>query len=264
MTERGEKRRRLSARTHAEAYDLWARHFADPALMANRDAQTTLRKLSRVGAMLPLAPDAAVLDVGPGDGTLFRILSGRVARCCGVDPSAAAVAKLTELLADLPNIELALGSATAIPYPDHLFDVVVINSVLQSLPSAEDMRGAMRELVRVCKPAGVVFVGELPFQSEVSKGLLIHLARKLRENGAANFGRLLWSVYARPVLRGEPILTYPATNLCWSADDFTAFCGGLGATVETTRHLELRRASLTRNDYRVFVGRTDRVGADAV
>jgi hypothetical protein len=29
--------RKLSARSHREAYDLWATHFDDPALMANRD-----------------------------------------------------------------------------------------------------------------------------------------------------------------------------------------------------------------------------------
>lgn len=254
MTEKGRAARRLSARNHAEAYDLWARHFADPALMANRDARTTLRKLSRVAARIPLRSDSIVLDVGPGDGTLFRIISRQVARCCGVDPSAAAVARLTKLHGDLGNVAFAIGSANAIPFPDDTFDIVVINSVLQALPSTEDIHNAVRELARVCKPGGVIFVGELPFRPEVDKGILVHLSRKFQENGPGNLFRLLWHIYAKPVLHGEPILTYPATNMFMPEDEFVAFCGSLGLAVEVARHQELRRASMTRNDYLLRVG----------
>ena len=42
--------RKLIARSHTEAYDLWAREFDDPALMANRDAETTRRMLDEIGA----------------------------------------------------------------------------------------------------------------------------------------------------------------------------------------------------------------------
>jgi SAM-dependent methyltransferase len=172
-----------------------------------------------------------------------------VARCCGVDPSPAAVARLAKLHADLPNVAFVEGTASAVPFPDRTFDIVVINSVLQSLPSLDDIHAALRELVRVCKPGGTVFVGELPFQAERDKGILHHLARQARENGLANTARLLWTVYAKPALSGEPILTYPATNIFIAEDDFVAFCRTLGLTVESMRHRELRRPSTTRNDY---------------
>ncbi len=64
--------RKLVANSHQEAYDLWASEFDDPALMANRDAATTRRKLARVAESLALDPSSRVLDVGPGDGALFR------------------------------------------------------------------------------------------------------------------------------------------------------------------------------------------------
>lgn len=241
--------RRLSARSHLEAYDLWAKHFADPALMANRDAHTTLRKLTRVAERLPIGHDSVILDVGPGDGTLFRIVAGRVAHCYGVDPSAMAVEKLTKLHADLANVEFAVGSANGVPFCDAMFDVVVVNSVLQMLPSHDDLRRAVRELVRVCKPGGLIFVGELPFRSELGRGIVPHVVRKLRESGVWNFARLIWNVYIRPVLRGEPILTYPATNLFVPVDEFIAFCEGLGLAVDAARHQEMRGQSKTRYDY---------------
>ncbi len=92
---------------------MWAEHFEDPALMANRDAQTTRRKLERVAARLPLTQSSSVLDVGPGDGALFRLIAGRVSRCCGVDPSEHAVTRLRALFRDVSDVEFVLGTANA-------------------------------------------------------------------------------------------------------------------------------------------------------
>ena len=72
--------KKLIARDHREAYDLWATHFDDPALMANRDAKTTLRKLENLVRQLPLEQGSRVLDVGPSigypGGTETTVLTG--------------------------------------------------------------------------------------------------------------------------------------------------------------------------------------------
>ena len=241
--------KKLVAKDHREAYHLWATHFDDPALMANRDAATTRRKIERVAQQLPLEADSRVLDVGPGDGALFRVIGGRVRRCCGVDPSESAVEKLTSMFREAPNVEFAIGSADALPYGDAEFDVVVINSVLHCLPSAAEVEASLAELVRVCAPEGAIFVGEMPFRSELGHGVLVHMARKLREFGLRAYLRLLYHVYVRPLLRREPVVLYPASNLHFPQAEFEAVCRRLGAEVECRRHHELRRPSLTRNDY---------------
>jgi ubiquinone/menaquinone biosynthesis C-methylase UbiE len=241
--------RKLVARDHAEAYDLWASQFDDPALMANRDAETTRRKLARVAAGLALRADSRVLDVGPGDGALFRHIAGNVATCHGVDPSAAAVEKLGRIFSNTPNVSFEVGSAHAIPCPDASFDVVVVNSVLQMLPGLEEVESALGEMIRVCAPGGLVFVGELPFRAELSRGILVHLGRKLRESGPRSLARLLVHTYLRPVLRGEPMVLYPATNLHVPEDAVREMGARLGVSVECRRHHELARPSLTRNDY---------------
>ena len=241
--------RKLVARDHREAYDLWARHFEDPALMANRDAETTRRKLERLAASLPLEESSRVLDVGPGDGTLFRIVEPRVARCRGVDPSPHAVEKLNDLFEGTPKVEFVVGSADQIPYPDDQFDVVVINSVLLALPARRDIERSLAEVVRVCRPGGVVFVGELPFRSELDRGIWVHQARKLWEFGVGTWLRNAYHLYLRPALRREPLLLYPARNLHVPEEEFEVMCRRLGVDVECRRHQELRRASTTRNDY---------------
>ena len=79
--------------------------------------------------------------------------------------------------------------------------------------------------------------------------MLVHLARKLREFGPRNLLRTLYHVYARPLLRREPVVVYPANNLHVPPLEFERICGGLGLDVECRRHHELRRPSSTRNDY---------------
>jgi ubiquinone/menaquinone biosynthesis C-methylase UbiE len=241
--------RKLIARSHAEAYDLWAREFDDPALMANRDAETTRRKLARVAAGLPLRPDSRVLDVGPGDGALFREIAGSVAVCVGIDPSAAAVEKLGRLFAGAPNVRFEIGSAESIPFAEASFDIVVVNSVLQMLPGPDKVEQALGEMLRVCRPHGLVFVGELPFREELSRGILVHLGRKLREFGVRGFARTLLHTYFWPVLRGEPILFYPASNLHVTEKAMHAMAARLGVGIACRRHQELSRPSFTRNDY---------------
>jgi ubiquinone/menaquinone biosynthesis C-methylase UbiE len=151
------------------------------------------------------------------------------------------------------NVEFKVGSAEEIPYADDSFDVVVINSVLQILASKGAVERAIAELVRVCSPGGCVFVGELPFRSELSRGVLVHMGRKLREFGARAFARTIYATYIGPILRGEPLVLYPATNLHVSQAEFESICQSLGLTVRCRRHQELRRASETRNDYLLSV-----------
>ena len=253
--------KKLIARDHREAYDFWATHFDAPALMANRDAETTRRKIENLARQLPLEPGTRLLDVGPGDGALFRLVAGRVGRCCGVDPSANAVERLTALFRDAANVEFAVGAADSIPYGDGAFDVVVVNSVLQCLPTAADVAASLAELVRVCRRGGVVFVGEMPFRRELGRGVLPHMARKLREYGPRAFFRLLYHVYAKPFLRREPMVLYPASNLFLAEEEFREMCRGLDVSIECRRHQELRRPSTTRNDYLLSPGASLAPGA---
>lgn len=219
--------------------------------MANRDAEANRRKLARVADQLPVSGTAHVLDVGPGDGALLRILAPRVATCRGVDPSEAALGRLAGLLADAPNVAFSRGSVLELPFPDDSYDIVAVNSVLHMLSTAEDVRRGLAEALRICRPGGTVWVGELPFRAELSRGIATHMVRKLREYGPVSYSRLLYHVYVRPLLRGEPILLYPARNTHVPRSVFEEWAQELGASVECFRHHELRRPSETRNDYRL-------------
>jgi SAM-dependent methyltransferase len=101
-----------------------------------------------------------VLDVGCGTGSevleLARALRAG-SRSVGVDASLAMVeeARRRAAAAGVPA-EFHVGDAHRLPFPDDSFDAARANRVFHDL----DAPAALAEMVRVCKPGGVVAIAE--------------------------------------------------------------------------------------------------------
>ncbi|MEU5160002.1 methyltransferase domain-containing protein [Streptomyces sp. NPDC020875] len=106
-----------------------------------------------------LTPDARVLDIGCGPGTITADLAELVpdGRVTGVDLAPGIVDRAREYAAGrgLENTDFAVADVNALDYPDGSFDVVHAHQVLQHLG---DPVGALREMRRVCRPGGLVAV----------------------------------------------------------------------------------------------------------
>jgi ubiquinone/menaquinone biosynthesis C-methylase UbiE len=99
----------------------------------------------------PFGPSDRILDLGCGTGIVARILRERLggaARLTGLDVNAAMIAKARTLA---PDIEWIEGNATALPFADRSFEVVLAQQVLQFVP---DRMAALREIRRVLVPGG--------------------------------------------------------------------------------------------------------------
>src|SRR5437762_2659378 len=83
-----------------------------------------------------------LLDVGCNDRPYEAMLRPFVGRYIGLDIAAG------------PGVDL-VGSADAIPAPDAAFDCVLCTQVLQYVP---DPAAAIREMRRVLRPGGVIFL----------------------------------------------------------------------------------------------------------
>jgi ubiquinone/menaquinone biosynthesis C-methylase UbiE len=107
-------------------------------------------------AEIDLPAGARVLDVGCGTGVLTRRLarSPGVASVVGVDVAPALLDRARELCAE-PGVEFREGDATALPFGGAEFDAVVLDSTLSHVP---DTRGAIAEVARVLRPAGLLAV----------------------------------------------------------------------------------------------------------
>lgn len=104
-----------------------------------------------------LEPDARVLDVGTGPGTITCDLADRVPQgfVVGIDNAEAAIEATRRLAGQrgTGNLTLAVGDVYALDWPDEHFDVIHAHQVLQHL---SDPVAALQEMGRVCRPGGLV------------------------------------------------------------------------------------------------------------
>ena len=108
-----------------------------------------------VGQMADLArlrPGDRAIDVGCGPGALTAELVSRLGadHVAAVDPSEPFVAAARERL---PDVDVRLASAEALPYPDAGFDAALAQLVVHFMG---DPVAGLREMARVTRPRGVV------------------------------------------------------------------------------------------------------------
>jgi len=147
----------------ARAYDVWhGQHSAEERIDSRK-----LQFFDWILALLAPAPGASLLDVACGSGTFLRVAAERGLDPTGIDISPAAIAIAAERV---PGVDLRVGEAEQLPFPDSSFDVVTCLGSLEHFESPE--RGAA-EIARVLRPSGraVVFVPNLFFLGHVWFGL---------------------------------------------------------------------------------------------
>ncbi|KAJ7709535.1 S-adenosyl-L-methionine-dependent methyltransferase [Mycena rosella] len=119
----------------------------------------TLHALASSGSR----PNLTLLDVGAGSGTISVTLAQAVAPCGGtvvatdVNPGILPRAQAIADAAGVTNLTFQQADALSLPFPDGSFDVVHCHQVLTHIKAPWD---ALREMVRVAKPGGVVAARE--------------------------------------------------------------------------------------------------------
>jgi SAM-dependent methyltransferase len=113
---------------------------------------------------LPVGPGRRVLDLGCGAGRHAFEALRRGARVVALDTDLAelrSVGAMVEAMRQAGEVPAggdavcAAGDATAMPFPDGSFDVVIAAEVLEHIPADQ---AALREITRVLAPGGTVAV----------------------------------------------------------------------------------------------------------
>ncbi len=113
-------------------------------------------RIERVVRELAIEPGARVLEVGIGTGLS---LSAYPSHCqlVGIDlaPDMLARARRRADRLGLRGVDLAVGDAQALDFPDESFDYVTSFHVVSVVP---DPVAAVREMYRVCRPGGTIAI----------------------------------------------------------------------------------------------------------
>lgn len=113
-----------------------------------------------------LSEGGSIADVGCGAGYVSRWIAetiGPGGSLVCLDSSADQLAVARATLAEAPcNVDFVQADATATGLPDNSFDLVFARFVLMHLP---DPLAALRELVRLTKPGGILAVEDGDFSS---------------------------------------------------------------------------------------------------
>ena len=112
---------------------------------------------------------SAVLDVGCGAGFDMYVagqLVGDQGRVCGIDltDEMASLARKNLAKAGISNVEIKKVDMEHIPYPDHSFDVVISNGVINLSPSKQTM---FNEIYRVLKPDGTLQFADVVLEQDL-------------------------------------------------------------------------------------------------
>ncbi|HRH69927.1 MAG: bifunctional demethylmenaquinone methyltransferase/2-methoxy-6-polyprenyl-1,4-benzoquinol methylase UbiE [Flavobacteriales bacterium] len=110
--------------------------------------------------LLGQEPVAHLLDVATGTADLAIMAARKVDRVTGIDISEGMLSQGRVKLAKrglVDRITLAQADSTALPFPDATFDAVTVAFGVRNF---EDLEAGLREMIRVLKPNGRIFVLE--------------------------------------------------------------------------------------------------------
>ncbi|MGH7861662.1 MAG: class I SAM-dependent methyltransferase [Candidatus Dormibacteraceae bacterium] len=135
-------------------------------------------------ALARMGTPERILDVGCGTGYLLRLLAERspnAVELAGVDPAPTMI-KVAEASGRDQRLRFSAGLAEQLPYPDHIFDLVVSTTSFDHWP---DQGAGLAECARVMRPgASLVLVDQ--FSAWLTPTLLVGGRGKARTKSRAN------------------------------------------------------------------------------
>jgi SAM-dependent methyltransferase len=159
---------------------------------------------SHGGFFLPyLTPGISVLDCGCGPGSITLSIATRIGngRVVGVDFGETQIHRATETARErgIRNATFQTADCNSLPFEDASFDRIFSNALMEHLT---DPVHALRELLRVLKPDGVIGVSSpdwggfvlAPPSDALTAAITAYTSLQTRNGGDVNVGRKLGSL----------------------------------------------------------------------
>lgn len=180
-----------------------------------------------------LTPQARLLDVGAGPGTITMDFAATVGHVTATEVGSAELDLSRRLAAaqGIDNVSFAVEDVHALTFGDAQFDVVHAHQVLQHVA---DPVQALREMKRVTVPGGIVAARDanyagfvwFPLLPELDEWLRLYRAAASANGGEPDAGRRLLA-WARAA--GFDNVTATASTWCYATPEERDWWGGLWA-----------------------------------
>lgn len=116
--------------------------------------------IDSINKRLALTTDDILLDVGCGSGILTKSLQKFVHKVIGIDSA-------QEMIQHMPKtIKTYIAKADDMPFLDGTFDKILCHSIFQYFPSQSYATLVIKELERVCKIGGLIYIVDVPDQEK--------------------------------------------------------------------------------------------------
>ncbi|MFN8006072.1 MAG: class I SAM-dependent methyltransferase [Terriglobia bacterium] len=143
-----------SARAHSHNRVL-AIHFTEDGKPV--DASIYQEIFDQIDRLVQFTPQDRILEVGAGSGLLLEQMAQKVHEAHGTDLSA----EMLKLVPPRKNIFLQRMDSDRLQFTDSSFDKVICNAVFQCFPNAAYAERCLKEMIRVCKTGGMIYVGDI-------------------------------------------------------------------------------------------------------
>lgn len=208
---------------------------------AEEFSSSTEESLMKLG----IQSDMKVVDIGCGTGSVSFMISplvGEHGRVVGVDSNQYAINYCNEIVRnnDVLNAKFIISDATSLDFKTHTFDVAYSRFLFQHVKEASE---ALREMVRITKPGGVVMVEDcdlftwLVYPKNESVSKLWHWYESIQvERGTdPEIGRKLYAMFLDEGL--EPSVDVYSRSVYLNRD---AFWKSITAVLEKINSEELK------------------------
>jgi len=200
-----------------------------------------------IRAKLELTPQDHVLEVGCASGKKLSMVLWDRQPGAGFDLCEALVKRKGDFAHDPDRLQLGVAEAARLPVQDATFDKVFCYSVSQCFPSEAYAADVVREMLRVCKPGGIVLWGDVLGELEKLRKRLVRLGLPVPLIDAA-----LWLL--GPVGRLRHRLRHEADGMIrrlFKRSFFRQSVGSIPCDVEfLEQYVDGRRFAATRYDVR--------------
>jgi ubiquinone/menaquinone biosynthesis C-methylase UbiE len=220
-------------------FDSWADSYAEGYSSGSPNSHYFSTRLAQVNALVDVPAGGKILDIGCGAGMMAELLCGRGLSFFGVDLSRKMLRACQNRVGHLDTCHLAVGRIEQLPYGDDCFDACICTGVLEYV---DDATTALREIVRVMKPNGIVVFS---LWNQLSPYRMTQSLRYFL-SGQNSRERMFTEWQGRDLVH---LAGLTLTDLLYF--DFNIFVPPLDSrfprcSVSTSRHLEFLRRSILR------------------